>query len=126
MPEYEVRASNIPTHDDFLRGYLECAEWSGLSGEDRERFDHAESPKFSLKALSQARTDCKDFVSSNRADLAGLNMSQAGHDFWLTRNRHGAGFWDGGYPEDIGRRLTDAAHVYGGVDVFFWRSIKFS
>jgi hypothetical protein len=38
--------------------------------------------------------------------------AQAGHDFWLTRNRHGAGFWDRGLG-DAGRMLTEMAHPYG-------------
>ena len=43
-------------------------------------------------------------------------MAGHGHDFWLTRNRHGAGFWDRGYPEAIGKALTDAAHAEGSAD----------
>jgi len=31
---------------------------------------------------------------------------------------YGAGYWDGDYPHDVGRRLTDAAHVYGTWDEF--------
>ena len=37
----------------------------------------------------------------------------AGHDFWLTRNGHGAGFWDGDYPESEETILTDAARTFG-------------
>jgi hypothetical protein len=37
----------------------------------------------------------------------------AGHDFWLTRNGHGAGFWDGDWPEPLATVLTDAAHAFG-------------
>ena len=33
-------------------------------------------------------------------------IERAGHDFWLTRNGHGAGFWDGDWEEDIGAALT--------------------
>ena len=39
------------------------------------------------------------------------------HDFWLTGNRHGAGFWDRGYGAD-GDTLTEAAHGYGDVDLY--------
>ena len=39
--------------------------------------------------------------------------SQAGHDFWLTRNGHGAGFWDGDWPDRTGHRLSEAAKSYG-------------
>ena len=73
------------------------------------------------------REDCEDFISANRADLeeycAKMRNEQysgedrAGHDFWLTRNGHGAGFWDRGLG-DLGRRLSDAAEVYGSVDLY--------
>ena len=42
----------------------------------------------------------------------GEDSSRAGHDFFLTRNRHGAGFWDRNLGQ-VGDRLTTAAHVYG-------------
>lgn len=38
--------------------------------------------------------------------------SGAGHDFWLTRCGHGAGFWDRGLGE-VGDKLTNAAQVFG-------------
>lgn len=37
---------------------------------------------------------------------------QAGTDLHLTRNRHGAGFWDGGWPK-LGDRLTAIARTLG-------------
>jgi hypothetical protein len=42
---------------------------------------------------------------------------RAGHDFWLTRNGHGAGFWDRGLGT-LGNRLSAAAKVYSGCDLF--------
>ena len=39
----------------------------------------------------------------------------AGHDFWLTRNGHGAGFWDGDWQEPAAAALTAAAHAFGEV-----------
>lgn len=62
--------------------------------------------------LDEMRGDCESFYTSNRADLAGMDPGQAGHDFWLTRNHHGAGFWDRGLGE-VGERLTKMAHPYG-------------
>jgi hypothetical protein len=35
----------------------------------------------------------------------------------LTRNGHGAGFWDGDWPQTVGQRLTKAAKIYGSVDL---------
>lgn len=46
------------------------------------------------------------------ADEAGPGVTQAGHDFWFTRNGHGAGFWDGDWPL-YGDLLTDASQGYG-------------
>lgn len=43
--------------------------------------------------------------------------SQHGHDFLLTRNGHGTGFWDRGYDYEIGKALTDDAYAYGGHQV---------
>ena len=44
-------------------------------------------------------------------------MDYAGHDFWLTRNGHGAGFWDRGLGE-AGKKLTDAAHAFGECNLY--------
>ena len=44
-----------------------------------------------------------------------IDMEQVAHDFWLTRNRHGAGFWDGDYEEEAGKKLTEIAHSFGEV-----------
>lgn len=38
---------------------------------------------------------------------------QGGHDLWLTRNGHGAGFWDGDWPEPHATRFTNAAKALG-------------
>lgn len=40
------------------------------------------------------------------------------HDFWLTRNHHGAGFWDGDYPEPIATQLTNLAHGFGECNLY--------
>lgn len=40
-------------------------------------------------------------------------IEQAGHDFWYTRNGHGAGFWDGDWPEPYDKMLTKLAESYG-------------
>jgi hypothetical protein len=101
--------------DPFLSAYLTAALWTTDpcpgSGE------YYASPDMLSRIpddfIKQAETDCRDFQEANADLLASAgDDSQNGHDFWLTRNRHGAGFWDHGYGE-TGRKLTDAAHVYG-------------
>lgn len=43
---------------------------------------------------------------------------RAGHDFWLTRNGHGAGFWDGDWPEPFAEKLTAAAKAAGMCNLY--------
>jgi len=71
------------------------------------------------EAYDSIREDVADFVCANWADLYGSDMDagQAGHDFLLTRNHHGAGFWDRGLGER-GDRLTANAHPYGATDAY--------
>lgn len=72
-------------------------------------------------AWESIREDVESFVIGNWADLYGRNQwmdpEQAGHDFLLTRNRHGAGFWDRGLG-DRGDRLTRNAHPYGDTNAY--------
>lgn len=59
-----------------------------------------------------------DFVEDNWRDVRGLDAAQTGHDFILTANHHGAGFWDRGLGER-GKRLTEACRPYGEYDAEF-------
>jgi hypothetical protein len=70
----------------------------------------------SEKFSADCRKDCLDFFKQHYDDISG-DLERAGHDFWLTRCGHGAGFWDGGWPAEVGKRLTIAAKIYGNVDV---------
>ena len=68
-------------------------------------------------------TDAVSFLSENMSTLMYLPRDdfendwdfwhQHGMDFLLTRNHHGAGFWDRGYPEDISSILSENAEAYG-------------
>jgi len=42
----------------------------------------------------------------------GDEWDYAAHDFILTRNHHGSGFWDGGWHAPWGDRLTELAHTF--------------
>ena len=47
------------------------------------------------------------------SEALGDDLWRVGHDLWLTQNRHGAGFWDGDWPEEIGERLTEISKKFG-------------
>lgn len=119
--------------DDFTRGYLNTALFSSTDLETGEPLDRKyEIEDFSQDFLKQAVEDCRDFQYANDHYLIaewlkfdrGNVMWIAGCDFWLTRNRHGAGFWDGEWADKAGKALTEAAHVYGAVDITVGRDGK--
>lgn len=106
----------------FVRGYIECLLWSStdvVDGEDvnldDSRFDLSE------EGLRKCEADCRAFFEANREDVYAAastyprndstGLEHAGHDFALTRNGHGAGFWDGDLPEALGERLTAASKL---------------
>lgn len=68
-------------------------------------------------ALETFRSDVIDFLRANAADIEKLDAAQVGHDFWLSRNGHGAGFFDRGLG-GLGDRLQKAARVYGTCDTY--------
>lgn len=107
--------------DDVVDGYIECALWSSVhyASEDDSGTpmdDIADESDLAEEALEAMRADCEAFIEAT-TDLDGLDAGQIGHDFWLTRNHHGAGFWDRGLG-DRGDRLTKLAHSFGSCDLY--------
>lgn len=112
-----------PKIDAFTRGYLLTALWTSDpdpgSGEWSEHEDWT-IENIDPDSLERAIEVCKDFQEANAEllEATGADAERNGGDFWLTRNHHGAGFWDRGYPDEIGRKLTESAHAYGSADVY--------
>lgn len=111
---------NIDTLTAFERAYLECALWSSTDNADDSGGEPLDANYFiediSPKTLAEMLLDCADFQNSQRELLESLDDSQCGHDFWMTRNGHGAGFWDRGLGE-VGEKLTEACRPYGSYDL---------
>ncbi len=110
----------------FFDGYVECALWSSTdestdSGGD-PLDDNYGPDDITVKTRKEMRADCDAFVKECRHRLAtsGLSDSRAGHDFWLSRNGHGSGFWDEGLGK-VGDSLHAAAKVYGTYDLYVSR-----
>lgn len=131
MPATDEGTKARPIDEDyvlaFTTGYLECALWCGVYAEDENGELVSSDDEWAFddvqpSAREEIESDCLAFVTDNYADLQAIlpsvDASAAGHDFYLTRNRHGAGYWDGDVPEPMATRLTDAAHVYGTVDLY--------
>lgn len=113
-----------------IHAYLVCALWSShdwrseeespdYNPDAGENMDDSFSPEdIESASYVQARKDFFYFL--RQCAEAGIDLekvspdiTQHAHDLWLTRNHHGAGFWDRGYPKAIGDKLTDIAHGMG-------------
>jgi hypothetical protein len=109
---------NTTDISDVELGYLDCALWSSTDDNDQP-LDVLGVEAIAPETRKKMRSELTDFVLKNQALLkaSGLQDTQIGHDFWLTRNGHGAGFWDRGLGA-IGDQLTTACKPYGSVDLY--------
>jgi hypothetical protein len=108
--------------DEFTRAFLEAALFSSTD-ESREDGgdpldDNYSIDDFDDNSLAGLAADCERFQSENADDLAQFDDADNGHNFWFTRCGHGAGFWDGDYPEPQASRLTKASEDFGNVDLY--------
>ena len=102
----------------FSRAYIQCALWSSSDDNDIPMDRNYSYKDIAIQTLRTMQTDCDKFQSENAEDIESTDdLDQCAHDFWLTRNGHGAGFWDGDYEENIGKRLTRASEVFGTFDL---------
>ena len=107
----------------FLQAYLFCALWSSTDDAGNPLNDEFDTDDISDELQQSSMEECRDFFDANADLLAdaleefGYEDHTAGNDFWLTRNGHGAGFWDRGLGI-IGSKLTEAAKAYGSVDLY--------
>ena len=118
--------------DPMARAYLETALWSSTDNASENGGEPLDR-NFSLAdlapaAVEMAARDCARFREAMGAALEAAiatgevvcgpdnEWERAGHDFWLTRNGHGAGFWDGDWPEPQASQLSASARAQGEVN----------
>jgi hypothetical protein len=105
--------------DEFTLAYVETALWTidpNPGAGEWSQHDDMTVENIDPATLSRMMADCQDFQECETAHghkTIEQDLGRAGHDFFLTRNHHGAGFWDGDWEESEGKRLTALAHTYG-------------
>lgn len=108
-------------YDAFTQAYLETALWSSTDESD-ESGGEPLNENYSISDIDPATLDemVRDAESFQLAnwDLISSDLERAGGDFWLTRNRHGTGFWDGAWLRPDAKILTDEAHAFGSFDLY--------
>ena len=122
MPEYvfdrgdAASARVFASLDSFTQGYIEAAFWLGS---EEEKIPEDSFSNLAPEALATMQADCASFQQSFRGllDQTDADDHRHGVDFWLTRNGHGAGFWDRGYGA-VGDELTKMSKPYGESDLY--------
>jgi len=115
----------------FTDAYIETALWSTNDESDEsggEPLDKNYGPSdIDKETRHQMTVDCSEFYWTNErfwgegADQPGIDDERAGHDFWLNRNGHGAGFWDDdGLSEQNQKRLSEASEKFGTFDLHLY------
>jgi hypothetical protein len=136
VTEDDLRAATMDI-EKFLEGYTEAALWSSSDWSNVQSDENPDGEinpipldenytvdDISPLTLKLMREDCEAFILANAADLAEYenhsavtSAFRAGVDFWLSRNGHGAGFFDMG-PEAVFERLQQAAREAGEVNLY--------
>lgn len=135
--EQRETLDEILDYEEILDSYLTAQLWTGSidfmtgtyeAGGEALVSDNILDSVASVADLpeeirSQAVEDTEQFISLVSEYLhywelpEGLTAQQLGHDFSLTRNQHGAGFWDRGW-EDLGSWLTCVAQSFGSCSLY--------
>lgn len=107
--------------NDMVTGYLVCALWADLVDEQGNSIDDKDITDCTDAMIAQATKECENFKHLAGGLVATYletcNEDQMGHDFWLTRQGHGAGFWDRGLGK-LGKDLTDIAKTFGSRNIY--------
>lgn len=99
----------------FTDAYKEAMLWSSTD-DDGEPLD---GMSLSSKAEEEMESECEDFYEEYSDYWDGkISDERAGHDFALSRNGHGAGFFDEGHALPKRDLLQKAARAYGEQNLY--------
>lgn len=98
--------------DSMLKGFLACALWtSHMDDDEAYNFDEKSIYDFTDEAFEKLAKVVEDFQEANEElieqlmDDENIGYGTIGHSLWLSRNGHGAGFFD--YSSEAGDKLHE-------------------
>jgi len=95
----------------FINAYFECV-----------RFTEDNDTEFCEVWEREQIIECLAFFVYAECYLSDKSITQAGHDFWLSRNGHGTGFWDRDssyYADHVRDWLQRKSEQFGESDVLY-------
>lgn len=119
MPQFHSNEATVAANslDVFTSAYIMAIYFTDTGDTDQPGSEAPLEPQ----ARETIIRECREWQEQNAALLSeayareGYTAERAGHDFWLTRTGHGAGFWDREElrTDGLGDRLSDAARAAG-------------
>lgn len=113
--------------DNFTSAYITAALWSSTDDSGTPLDDNFTEDDIAPETLEKIENDClrfqtaysRLFTTENHRESRETSVEEfAGHDFWLTRNGHGAGFWDGDWTEPAATLMTEGSKTFGAFDLY--------
>lgn len=96
---------------DLIDSYFETMLWSSTGSEGGPLDANYTAEDIAPEAKAAQIAQLKSFLDNAWQYLTTMTeRDNVAQDFWLTRNGHGAGFWDGDYK--YGNDLTALAELY--------------
>jgi hypothetical protein len=117
----------MDTNEEFYLSYVETALWSSTDDDGEPLDGNYREGDLAPQCRAKMRADCEKFLSEQSAFITEEHrvtesehsaVAMAAHDFWLTRNGHGAGFWDGDWTDEADEALTAASHAFRECDLY--------
>lgn len=109
--------------EEFFQAFVAAMVWLGTDDNENPMDENHSEQDINPGALTGLKDDCNAFIDQN-ADLLleavtkpGYTFANAGHDYLLSRNGHGAGFFDRDLDE-VGDKLQEASQDAGTVDAY--------
>ena len=100
--------------------YIETAMWSTTLDDNSFMDDTYDVTDLAPETAKELREEMEEFIDKYfhlvTVEDADTSLVRFAHNFWLTRNGHGAGFWDGDYKN--GDTLTEACKEYKEIDLY--------
>jgi hypothetical protein len=108
--------------NELLEAYIEALFWSE-NVDSSNKLDQSDLDKI-LADISKLENilESNDLSLDKIQQLSGNNSNRIMHDFVLTRNYQGAGFWDGDYNvthnnQNLGELLTIISHKFNNTSL---------
>lgn len=107
----------LATLDSFTIGYVEALVFHVQHEHDDDNnrpYKDKSEKDIAPETWERIKEDCAKFLEENKLYVC-PKSNRGGIDFWLTRNREGAGFWDRDWPDKESHFLTESSHRFGEV-----------